>query len=81
MKFKRKTRFDELSPFLRRLIVAVFGGTVLLIGLAMLVLPGPAVLVMPLGIAILATEFAWARRVAHKAQSMYRTAKQTVGGK
>jgi tellurite resistance protein TerC len=31
------------------------------IGLAMVVLPGPAIVVIPAGLAILATEFAWAR--------------------
>jgi tellurite resistance protein TerC len=41
----------------------VVGGTVILLGLAMTVLPGPAIIVVPLGFAILATEFAWARRV------------------
>ncbi len=46
----------------RRIVIAVVGTTVLLIGAAMLVLPGPAIVVIPVGLAILATEFAWARR-------------------
>ncbi|MBI4391169.1 MAG: PGPGW domain-containing protein [candidate division NC10 bacterium] len=50
----------------RRLIVAVVGGSILLIGLALLVLPGPAFLVIPLGLAILATEFVWARRLLRR---------------
>ncbi len=41
----------------------VVGGTVLLIGVAMVVLPGPAFVVIPAGLAILATEFVWARRL------------------
>jgi uncharacterized protein (TIGR02611 family) len=45
----------------RRIAVAVVGTTVLLIGIALLVLPGPAFLIIPLGLAILAIEFAWAR--------------------
>ena len=45
----------------RRLVVAVVGGTVLLIGLALVLLPGPAIVVIPLGLAILSLEFAWAR--------------------
>jgi len=48
---------------MKRLIVAVFGITVLAIGIAMIVLPGPAILVIPAALGILATEFAWARRV------------------
>lgn len=46
----------------RRIAVAVIGGTVLLIGLVMTVLPGPALVVIPAGLAILGIEFAWARR-------------------
>jgi len=45
----------------RRVIVIVIGFTVLLVGVAMVVLPGPAVVVIPVGLAILATEFIWAR--------------------
>lgn len=55
--------------WLRRAVVAVIGFTVLLIGLAMVVLPGPAVVVIPLGLAILATEFVWARRLLDKARA------------
>ena len=46
---------------LRQILVAAVGGTVLLVGVAMIVLPGPAIVVIPAGLAILATEFAWAR--------------------
>ena len=41
----------------RRVVIAVVGGTVGLWGIAMVVLPGPAILVIPLGLAILATRF------------------------
>jgi tellurite resistance protein TerC len=44
-----------------RVVVLIVGMTVLLIGVALLVLPGPAFVVIPVGLAILATEFAWAR--------------------
>jgi tellurite resistance protein TerC len=50
----------------RRLIVIVAGFTVLIVGVAMIVLPGPAVVVIPLGLAILATEFIWARTLLTK---------------
>ena len=45
----------------RRIVVAVIGGSVLLIGIAMIVLPGPAIIVVPLGLGILGLEFAFAR--------------------
>ena len=46
----------------KRITVMVVGGTVLAIGVALVVLPGPAFLVIPAGLAILAIEFAWAKR-------------------
>ena len=50
----------------RRLVILVVGLTVHLIGLAMIVLPGPAVVVIPIGLPILATEFVWARRLLRR---------------
>jgi hypothetical protein len=44
----------------KRLAVAVVGGVLVLAGLAMLVLPGPGIVVIALGLAVLGTEFAWA---------------------
>ena len=54
----------------RRVIVSVVGVTVLLIGVALLVLPGPAFIVIPIGLAILATEYTWARRWLKKVRRM-----------
>jgi len=50
----------------KRLIITVVGFTVLLIGIAMIVLPGPAIVVIPLGLGILATEFVWAKNLLNK---------------
>jgi len=47
----------------KRLIVTIFGVTILVIGIAMIVLPSPAIVIIPVALGILATEFAWARRV------------------
>lgn len=52
----------------RRLVVGVIGGTVLALGIAMIVLPGPAIVVIPAGLGILATEFMWARRLLRRAR-------------
>ena len=54
----------------RRIIVAVVGTTVILIGIALIVLPGPAFIVIPIGLAILGTEFAWARRWLKKGRDV-----------
>ena len=53
-----------------RIAILVVGSTVLAIGVALLVLPGPAFIVIPVGFAILAVEFAWARRWLHKAREL-----------
>ncbi len=50
----------------RRLIVLVVGATVLAIGIALIVLPGPAFIVIPVGLGILGTEFLWARRLLQR---------------
>ncbi len=46
----------------RRIGIAIAGGTVLLIGIVMIFLPGPSIIVIPMGLAILALEFSWAQR-------------------
>ncbi|HEY2138901.1 MAG TPA: PGPGW domain-containing protein, partial [Chthoniobacterales bacterium] len=58
--------FKDLAAPLRKFLIAIIGGTVLLIGIGMIVLPGPAFIVIPAGLAILATEFAWARRASRR---------------
>jgi len=56
--------------YIKRVVVMVVGGTVLAIGIALIVLPGPAFIVIPLGLAILAIEFAWARRWLRSARAI-----------
>jgi uncharacterized protein (TIGR02611 family) len=63
----RNPNVDNVK-IIKRVVVSVSGATVLLIGVALLVLPGPAFIVIPVGLAILATEYAWARRWLRKAR-------------
>jgi tellurite resistance protein TerC len=51
---------------IKRLLVLIIGGTVTIIGVIMLVTPGPAVVVIPIGLGILAIEFVWARNLLTK---------------
>jgi tellurite resistance protein TerC len=62
----------------RRMVVLVIGGTVLLLGVAMLVLPGPGMIVAPAGLAILATEFIWARRLLTRVRDSATSAASAV---
>ena len=55
---------------INRIVVTVVGGTVLALGIVLIVLPGPAFLVIPAGLAILAIEFAWARRWLRSARAV-----------
>ncbi len=68
-----KLKVDEV-PHIKRVIVTVVGVTVLIFGAVLIVTPGPAVLVMPVGLAILGTEYAWARRWLRKARKIASTA-------
>jgi uncharacterized protein (TIGR02611 family) len=60
--------FSALPSSVRRSIVFLIGSTVLLAGVLMLVLPGPGIVVIIVGLAILATEFAWANRLLTRAR-------------
>lgn len=53
-----------------RLGVFVVGSILLLAGIIMIVTPGPAIVFIPLGLAVLATEFQWARSLLAKARPM-----------
>lgn len=69
----------------RRIVVTVLGTTLLLLGVAMLVLPGPAMLMIPLGLAVLALEFTWARlwlrRIKLSARQLQRKARLNSAGR
>jgi uncharacterized protein (TIGR02611 family) len=63
----RLRRRIDRHPRLRtgyRIVVGVVGGSIAVLGVALVPLPGPGWLVVFLGLAILGTEFAWARRSA-----------------
>lgn len=64
-----------------RTIVLVVGVTVVAAGIAMFVLPGPGIVVVIAGLAILATEFVWARLLLQRAKGYAEKAKQKALGK
>ena len=73
----------SLLRVVRKVVVAVLGLSVLAVGVALIVLPGPAVVVIPLGLAILGTEFLWARKLLRhlkvRAQQMLGKPPQPAG--
>lgn len=66
--------FDEKHPLYlpyrmaKRIAIGIVGGSVLIVGVCMIVLPGPAFVVIPVGLGILGLEFAWARSWLKKAK-------------
>ena len=75
-KLNRKFHLDRM-PVVRKVVYSVIGLTVLLLGVAMMVLPGPAIIFIPLGLAILASEYAWARRIIRRGRVFVEKAKRT----
>ncbi|HEX9094804.1 MAG TPA: PGPGW domain-containing protein [Candidatus Dormibacteraeota bacterium] len=79
-----KSRLNQwLAPLprpLRRLLILVLGTTVVLFGVLLLVLPGPGILVIIVGLAILATEFAWAEALLATARRRAARVGKKFGG-
>jgi uncharacterized membrane protein len=75
-KLNRKFHLDRM-PVVRKVVYSVIGLTVLLLGIVMVVLPGPAIIFIPLGLAILASEYAWARRIMRRGRVFVEKAKRT----
>ena len=57
----------------RRLVVFVVGATVVLLGIVMIATPGPATIIIPLGLLILSTEFVWAKRLLDQMKARIRS--------
>jgi hypothetical protein len=63
----------------KRIVILVLGVTIIVVGIVMIVAPGPAILVIPLGLAILASEFIWARRLLARYKSYAQGLARRVG--
>ncbi|MEP7765389.1 PGPGW domain-containing protein [Sanguibacter sp. 25GB23B1] len=59
-------RLSRLPHPVRVATITVVGAVLILAGLAMLVLPGPGLVTMFAGVAVLSTEFPWASRLLHR---------------
>jgi tellurite resistance protein TerC len=65
----KKWRVQDV-PLAKKIIVSVVGFTVLLIGIVMIITPGPALIVIPAGLTILASEYSWAKRWLAKVKNL-----------
>lgn len=82
---KEQVDFIEASPLasdlgkiylvtyagLKRILISVIGTSVVIVGIIMIFTPGPAIIVIPAGLAILATEFIWARLLLKKFKNKF----------
>ncbi|MAW34993.1 MAG: hypothetical protein CMQ81_02715 [Gammaproteobacteria bacterium] len=57
---------DLLYKQFKKLVIFLIGISVLLIGCVLFFTPGPAIVVIPIGLGILATEFIWAKKLLKK---------------
>jgi len=57
---------EILYKQIRRLAIFLIGISIVLIGCILFFTPGPAIVVIPIGLAILATEFIWAKKLLKK---------------
>ena len=76
---RKKLRLERLSPLSRKVVVGIAGGLCVIAGAVMIFTPGPALVFIPLGTVLLATEFPWAERwfyrmkeSMHKARARWR---------
>lgn len=66
---------------MKRVATIVGGFTVLAVGVALLVLPGPGILIIAVGLAILSAEFVWARRLLARFKEQARAARDAFHGR
>lgn len=72
---RRRRHSNPAVALTRKVVVTTVGTAVMLAGIIMLVTPGPAFVLIPVGLAILATEWDWADRWLQKAKDQARKAK------
>jgi uncharacterized protein (TIGR02611 family) len=75
-RLRARIRRNPLLNTAWRAGVFLTGAAVLVGGLVMMVTPGPGLLGIVIGLAILATEFAWAQRALHRAKTAADRAKE-----
>lgn len=64
---------DQVHPWIRRVAIEVGGWTLVVLGVAALVLPGPGLLMLAAGLTVLSLRYAWADRLLHpiKARALH----------
>ena len=63
---------------IKRIIVSVIGFTIFIIGIFLIFFPGPAFIIIPVGLTILATEYVWARNLLEKVKKVIRKSSKKI---
>lgn len=91
MAYARRSMRQVLLRASAKVAVSALGGALVAIGIALLFLPGPGILVLVAGVALLAREYLWARRLGdhlnakvdelrRRARRQRRVATRSIGG-
>jgi len=81
-KKRKKDHHDHLLSLfymVRKFVVFIIGISVLLFGIILIFTPGPAIIVIPIGLAILATEFIWARQLLKRFKNKAKELQEKTG--
>ena len=74
--------YEMLYKQIRILAIFLIGISIVLIGCILFFTPGPAIIVIPIGLAVLATEFIWAKKLLNKfkekTSSISKSAKKVI---
>lgn len=62
----------KTTSLVRKLVIALIGFPIIVVGIILIPLPGPGILICLLGLIILSLEFDWAKRYADKAKGYLR---------
>ncbi len=85
--FRSLLVFDEKHPFYgsykvaKRIVIGIVGGTILLLGVVMMITPGPGIPAILVGLGILGGEFAWARHWLRKVKAKAGDVARAITGK
>jgi len=77
---RRRVRSLPGGPAVLKIVIGVVGGALVLVGLALVPLPGPGWAIVFAGLAVLAVEFAWARRTLERSRVLVRRGTRWFAG-
>ena len=73
---RRFFHLEKIPHPIRKVVVGILGGIFLILGVIMIFTPGPAIVLIPLGVVLLATEFPWAERWSRKIHTLLHEARE-----